>query len=108
MWTVWTKPKMLLRKNRLILDGKANLPKNDNANYLWIQYFYNYLKPTGRAGFVMASSASDADTAKKTYGKAGKTGAVDVMMAIGNNFSIPVHCPHTLVLTGQKKDKEKR
>ena len=24
---------------RLILDGKVNLPKNDNANYLWIQYF---------------------------------------------------------------------
>ena len=45
---------------RLVLDGKVNLPKNDNANYLWIQYFYNYLKPTGRAGFVMASSASDA------------------------------------------------
>jgi len=42
---------------RLVLDGKVNLPKNDNANYLWIQYFYNYLKPTGRAGFVMASSA---------------------------------------------------
>jgi len=36
------------------------LPKSDNANYLWIQYFYGYLNETGRAGFVMASSASDA------------------------------------------------
>ena len=31
-----------------------------NANSLWIQYFYAYLNDTGRAGFVMASSASDA------------------------------------------------
>jgi len=41
------------------------LPKNDNANYLWIQYFYSYLNETGRAGFVMASSASDAGHTEK-------------------------------------------
>ena len=50
---------------RLMIDGKVNLPKNDNANYLWIQYFYNYLKTTGRTGFVMASSASDAGHSEK-------------------------------------------
>ena len=75
------------KDTRLMLDGKVNLPKNDNANYLWIQYFYNYLKPTGRAGFVMASSASDAGHSEKIIReKLVKTGAVDVMMAIGNNF----------------------
>ena len=36
------------------------LPKTDNANYLWIQIFYSALNETGRAGFVMANSASDA------------------------------------------------
>ncbi len=72
---------------RLMIDGIVNLPKGDNANYLWIQYFYNYLKPTGRAGFVMASSASDAGHSEKDIReKLVKTGAVDVMMAIGNNF----------------------
>lgn len=30
-----------------------------NANYLWISYFYAYLNDHGRAGFVMASSATD-------------------------------------------------
>jgi type I restriction enzyme M protein len=82
---------------RLLLDGIVNLPKNDNANYLWIQYFYNYLKPTGRAGFVMASSASDAGhTEKDIREKLVKTGAVDVMMAIGNNFFYTRSLPCTL------------
>jgi type I restriction enzyme M protein len=36
------------------------LPRTDNANYLWIQLFYSTLNQTGRAGFVMANSASDA------------------------------------------------
>ncbi len=81
-----------------MLDGKVNLPKNDNANYLWIQYFYNYLKPqTGRAGFVMASSASDAGHSEKDIReKLVKTGAVDVMMAIGNNFFYTRSLPCTL------------
>ena len=82
---------------RLVLDGKVNLPKNDNANYLWIQYFYNYLKPNGRAGFVMASSASDAGHSEKDIReKLVKTGAVDVMIAIGNNFFYTRSLPCTL------------
>lgn len=35
-----------------------------NANYLWISYFYSYLNDTGRAGFVMASSATDSSQGK--------------------------------------------
>ena len=41
------------------------LPKNDNGNYMWIQYFYSYLNDKGRAGFVMASSATDAGGSEK-------------------------------------------
>lgn len=92
---------------RLILDGKVNLPKNDNANYLWIQYFYNYLKPTGRAGFVMASSASDAGHSEKEIReKLVKTGAVDVMMAIGNNFFYTRSLPCTLWFFDRGKESE--
>lgn len=92
---------------RLILDGKVNLPKNDNANYLWIQYFYNYLKPTGRAGFVMASSASDAGhTEKDIREKLVKTGAVDVMMAIGNNFFYTRSLPCTLWFFDRAKEND--
>ncbi|GHB36257.1 type I restriction-modification system subunit M [Mongoliitalea lutea] len=92
---------------RLILDGKVNLPKNDNANYLWIQYFYNYLTPTGRAGFVMASSASDAGHSEKDIReKLVKTGAVDVMMAIGNNFFYTRSLPCTLWFYDRAKEKD--
>ncbi len=88
-----------------MLDGKVNLPKNDNANYLWIQYFYNYLKPTGRAGFVMASSASDAGHSEKDIReKLVKTGAVDVMMAIGNNFFYTRSLPCTLWFFDRAKE----
>jgi len=92
---------------RLVLDGKVNLPKNDNANYLWIQYFYNYLKPTGRAGFVMASSASDAGHSEKDIReKLVRTGAVDVMMAIGNNFFYTRSLPCTLWFFDRAKEKD--
>ncbi|MGZ5076065.1 MAG: HsdM family class I SAM-dependent methyltransferase [Methylobacter sp.] len=55
-----------------------------NANSLWIQYFYSYLNVTGRAGFVMASSASDAGNKDHDIRqKLVETGHVDVMMSIG-------------------------
>jgi len=92
---------------RLMIDGKVNLPKNDNANYLWIQYFYNYLKPIGRAGFVMASSASDAGHSEKDIReKLVKTGAVDVMMAIGNNFFYTRSLPCTLWFFDRAKEQD--
>lgn len=94
---------------RLMIDGKVNLPKNDNANYLWIQYFYNYLKPTGRAGFVMASSASDAGHSEKDIReKLVKTGAVEVMMAIGNNFFYTRSLPCTLWFFDRTKENDKK
>ncbi len=94
---------------RLMIDGKVNLPKNDNANYLWIQYFYNYLKPTGRTGFVMASSASDAGHSEKDIReKLVKTGAVDVMMAIGNNFFYTRSLPCMLWFFDRAKEKDKQ
>lgn len=92
---------------RLVLDGKVNIPKNDNANYLWIQYFYNYLKPTGRAGFVMASSASDAGHSEKDIRqKLVETGAVDVMIAIGNNFFYTRTLPCTLWFFDRAKEQD--
>jgi type I restriction enzyme M protein len=66
-----------------------------NANYLWIQYFYSYLNEKGRAGFVMSSQASSAghDEAKVRQ-KLIETGNVDVMVAIRGNFfyTRPVPC----------------
>lgn len=58
-----------------------------NANSLWLQYFYSYLNNTGRAGFVMASSAADAGNKdKEIRQKLVESGHVDVMMSIGPKF----------------------
>ncbi|PCJ75200.1 MAG: N-6 DNA methylase [Rhodobacteraceae bacterium] len=80
--------------NRLFED--VGLPKADNGNYLWIQYFYHYLNTQGRAGFVMASSATDAGSSEKLIRqRLIETGDVDCIVAIGNNFfytrSLPCH-----------------
>lgn len=72
------------------------LPKADNANYMWMQYFYSYLNETGRAGFVMASSATDAGHSEKLIRQQLiETGVVDCIVSVGNNFfytrSLPCH-----------------
>ncbi|MBN1633078.1 MAG: N-6 DNA methylase, partial [Ignavibacteria bacterium] len=98
------KSKDIVKKDKRLPFG---LPKNDNANYLWIQYFYSYLKPKGRAGFVMASSASDAGHSEKDIRKKlVKTGAVDVMVAIGNNFFYTRSLPCTLWFFDRTKETD--
>ncbi|GAA4932828.1 hypothetical protein GCM10023314_01520 [Algibacter agarivorans] len=83
------------------------LPNNDNANYLWIQYFYSYLNETGRAGFVMASSASDAGHSEKLIRKdIVDTGAVDVMVSIGTKFFYSLSLPCTLWFFDRAKEKD--
>ena len=69
------------------LPGVSKSGKVSNGNYLWISYFYSYLNPTGRAGFVMSSQASSAgrDEAKVRQ-KLIETGDVDIMIAIRSNF----------------------
>lgn len=58
-----------------------------NANYLWISYFYSYLNEKGRAGFVMASSATDSSGKDRDIRqKLVESGHVDVMVSVGNNF----------------------
>jgi type I restriction enzyme M protein len=46
------------------------LPRTDNANYLWVQLFYSTLSERGRAGFVMANSASDARSSERSEASA--------------------------------------
>ncbi len=73
------------------------LPKPDSANYLWIQIFYSALNKTGRAGFVMANSASDARSSELEIRKQLiQTGAVDCIVAVGTNMFYTVTLPVTL------------
>ena len=73
------------------------LPRTDNANYLWIQLFYSSLAPNGRAGFVMANSASDARSSEQEIRRQLiEARAVDVMVAVGPNMFYTVTLPCTL------------
>ena len=68
-----------------------------NANYLWISYFYSYLNERGRAGFVMASSATDSQGKdKEIREQLVRTGHVDVMVSVGNNFFYTKSLPCSL------------
>jgi type I restriction enzyme M protein len=73
------------------------LPNTDNANYLWIQLFYSSLNKQGRAGFVMANSASDARSSEQELRKQLiEARGVDVMVAVGPNMFYNVALPCTL------------
>ena len=78
-----------------------------NANYLWISYFYAYLNEHGRAGFVMASSATDSQGKDKDIREQlVRTGHVDVMVSVGNNFFYTKSLPCSLWFfdKGKKED----
>ncbi len=78
-----------------------------NANYLWIQYFYAYLRETGRAGFVMASSATDSQSKDKDIRQQlVETGDVDVMISVGNNFFYTLSLPCSLWFFNRDKAEE--
>ena len=80
--------------------GLPSINKNKefgNGNYLWISYFYSYLNEKGRAGFVMASSATDSSGKDRDIReKLVKTGHVDMMMSVGNNFFYTKSLPCSL------------
>ena len=79
-----------------------------NANYLWISYFYAYLNETGRAGFVMASSATDSQSKDKDIRRAlVETGHVDVMVSVGNNFFYTKSLPCSLWFFDKGKPVER-
>lgn len=82
------------------------LPRTDNANYLWIQLFYSALNETGRAGFVMANSASDARSSEQDLRKQLiEARAVDVIVAVGPNMFYTVTLPCTLWFFDRGKSK---
>ena len=80
-----------------------------NANYLWINYFYSYLNDHGRAGFVMASSATDsANKDRDIREKLVRTGDVDVMISVGNNFFYTLSLPCSLWFFDRNKNENIR
>jgi type I restriction enzyme M protein len=99
-------------KGRL-LDPKQRfpfgVPRVDNGNYLWIQLFYSALKETGRAGFVMPNSASDArGSEQEIRRKLIQERVVDVMVSVGSNFFFTVTLPCTLWFLDKGKRQSER
>lgn len=90
--------------------GLPSVNKNKeigNGNYLWISYFYAYLNEQGRAGFVMASSATDSQGKDKDIREQlVKTGHVDVMVSVGNNFFYTRSLPCSLWFFDKGKKEE--
>ena len=98
-------------KERLEGDPRfpLGMPRTDNANYIWIQLFYTALKPTGRAGFVMANSAGDARGSEQVIRqKLIESGAVDVIVSVGPNFFYTVTLPCTLWFFDRAKSETER
>ncbi len=88
------------------LTGKGTI---GNGNYLWIQYFHSYLNDNGRAGFVMASSATDAGNAEKILRqKLIETGDVECIVSVSNNFFYTRSLPCHLWFFNKGKKKENK
>lgn len=89
------------------LPGVNKNKEIGNGNYLWISYFYSYLNEKGRAGFVMASSATDSQGKDKDIReKLIKTGHVDCMMSVGNNFFYTKSLPCSIWFFDKGKSSE--
>jgi type I restriction enzyme M protein len=86
---------------------RFGIPRTDNANYLWIQDFYSALNKNGRAGFVMANSASDARQSEmEIRKKLIQSGHADVMVSVSSNFFYTVTLPVTLWFFDKSKPLE--
>jgi type I restriction enzyme M protein len=91
------------------LPGVNKQKKVSNGNYLWISYFYSYLGPKGRAGFVMSSQASSAGHGEaEVRRKLVETGDVDVMISIRSNFFYTRTVPCELWHLDREKPLDRR
>jgi type I restriction enzyme M protein len=100
------------RLKDMVGDGRRfpfGLPRTDNANYLWIQLFHSALNAKGRAGFVMANSASDARSSEQELRqKLIEVRSVDAMVSVGPNMFYTVTLPCTLWFLDRGKATTKR
>lgn len=91
------------------LPGVNKKGKVSNGNYIWISYFYSYMSPQGRAGFVMSSQASSAGGGEAKVRQAlVETGDVDIMIAIRSNFFYTRTVPCELWFLNRAKPERHR
>lgn len=96
----WGVPKNKSKKKD---DAKETVP---NGNYLWISYFATALNEHGRAGFVIANSASDASGAELEIRKGMlRDGIVKQLVTLPSNMFTSVTLPATLWFFDKDKAK---
>ena len=87
-------PKNKSKSSKKDSDKKETIP---NANYLWISYFATALNENGRAGLVMANSASDAGNSEyEIRKKMIEAGIIKQMVTLPSNMFSSVTLPATL------------
>ncbi len=94
-----------------VVDARfpLGLPSTNNANYLWIGLFYAALNEKGRAGFVMANSASDAGGSERVMRrKLVDSGAVDCIITTSPHMFVTVILPVTRWFLDRGKANEPR
>ncbi|HOD31572.1 MAG TPA: class I SAM-dependent DNA methyltransferase [Smithella sp.] len=85
--------------------GSVTVP---NANYLWINLFATSLKPKGRAGLVMANSASDARHSEADIRKTLiEHNLIYAMLTLPSNMFYTVTLPATLWFFDKDKPDDK-
>src|SRR3984893_476308 len=103
------KAKLVSATGKVDARVPPGMPTVNNANYIWINLFYAALNPAGRAGFVMANSASDASGSERELRRQLiETGAVDCIVAVGPNMFFTVTLPVTLWFLDKGKAKSPR
>jgi type I restriction enzyme M protein len=83
-------------------------PPQGNANYAWLQHMLHHLKPTGRAGIVLANGSMSSSQNNEGVIRAAMVGAdvVEVMVALPGQLFFNTQIPACLwFLAKQKKRK---
>ncbi len=99
-------PKNKSKSSKKDSDKKETIP---NANYLWISYFATALNENGRAGLVMANSASDAGNSEyEIRKKMIESGIIKQMVTLPSNMFSSVTLPATLWFFDKAKASTER
>ena len=97
-------PRNKTKSTKKASDKKETVP---NANYLWIGYFATALNDNGRAGLVMANSASDASGSEyEIRKKMIEDGIISQMVTLPSNMFSSVTLPATLWFFDRAKKKK--
>jgi type I restriction enzyme M protein len=84
-------------------------PPQGNANYAWLQHMLYHLKPSGRAGIVLANGSMSSGTNNEGVIRAAMVEAdvVEVMVALPNQLFFNTQIPACLWFLVKQKTKRK-